>query len=167
MFRAENFERLVVLLLLDCGSCATRSWVNEMLAIKESEYSCPADLAVQFMSSKWTIQIVKELLDGPKRPCQLYKAMPGISSKVLNQRLKYLRSIGIISQHKQEGKTLFTQYRLTELGSKFEAALLELEKFGERILEASADSRSTREESIRRTSYSPNVSSEYSNSAFS
>ena len=102
--------------------------------------NCAAETAIQNMSGKWTVRIMMELLESPKRPCQLYKALPGISSKVLNQRLKHLRDIGVINQINKSDRTLHTEYQLTELGKSFENVITELEDFGKKM-EASSTER--------------------------
>lgn len=76
---------------------------------------------------------MQELMDSPKRPCQLYKALPGISSKVLNQRLKHLKEIGVVNQYNKSEKTLHTEYHLTELGQFFRKVMIELDDFGKKL----------------------------------
>lgn len=103
------------------------------------------ELVVQKMFNKWTIQLIKELLDGPKRPCHLYKALPGISSKVLNQRLKSLRDCGVIIQEKHSDRKLHTEYKLSSLGYSFKSVIDELEKFAVLMLENDNKSQSFNE----------------------
>ena len=96
---------------------------------------CPIDISVQILSGKWTIPLLRELSGGPRRPSQIQKALHGISSKTLTQRLRQLGRWGLISRTTISQKPLHAIYELTELGQGIVELMVELRKFGQVWLE--------------------------------
>jgi DNA-binding HxlR family transcriptional regulator len=58
------------------------------------------------------------------RPGQLERFIPGISTKVLNERLRKLLDYDLISRREFPGKVMRVEYRLTGTGIKL-AAMIE------------------------------------------
>jgi DNA-binding HxlR family transcriptional regulator len=52
----------------------------------------------ELLGRKWTSQIIGVLLAGPRRFSGLQAALPGLSDKVLSQRLSQLEGAGIVSR---------------------------------------------------------------------
>jgi len=98
--------------------------------------ACPVRKTAQIIEGKWTTQIVRDLLPGKRRYSELLAGLPGISPKILVQRLRLLES------HKLLVKTTFaevpprTEYRLTPLGLRLEGVIREMGRFGEALGEA-------------------------------
>ena len=97
---------------------------------------CPIRIAGELLGGKWTTLIFRELFDGTKRFNELYKALKGISPRILAERLKMLE------QHKLVTRTVIptvppaTEYALTEHGRKIEGVLAAMAEFGGVILQA-------------------------------
>jgi len=64
----------------------------------DENFSCQANKLLSIVSSKWTLLILSELLDGTKRFGQLKKSLPGISPKTLSQRLQELEKEGLVNR---------------------------------------------------------------------
>lgn len=73
---------------------------------------------------KWSSSIVAAVSQGIKRPGELERYIPGISTKVLNERLRKLGDFGILSRTEYPGLPARVDYDLTETGAKL-AAILE------------------------------------------
>lgn len=88
---------------------------------------------------KWSLSVLGLVRSGVRRPGAMQKSVQGLSTKVLNERLRKLQRYGIIE------KTVFAEvpphveYRLTEFGSQFTTFLDGMEN-----LQAWLDSRKTR-----------------------
>ena len=60
----------------------------------------------------WTIDIIRDLLLCPQRPSALLRCHPGISKKVLHQRLHDLEQCGLVRRHVTGGPPIAVEYRL-------------------------------------------------------
>ncbi len=99
--------------------------------------SCPPDCPVQktarIIDGKWTILILRDLLNEKMRFSELQRSLAGVSPKVLSARLKFLESEGILT------RTLFpsvpprTEYELTPLGEKLQHVISAMAQFGDEI----------------------------------
>lgn len=58
----------------------------------------PVALASDVIADRWTILIVRELLDAPARFTDLHDALPGLSRTMLSSRLRRLVSSGLIER---------------------------------------------------------------------
>lgn len=72
---------------------------------------------------KWSAGIVAALGHGVRRPGELERYIPGISTKVLNERLRRLRDYGLISRTEFPGLPLRVEYDLTPVGVKLAAVI--------------------------------------------
>ena len=87
---------------------------------------CPVDALLRLLMGSWTTYILWHLRqDGPLRFCAVRRAIPGISSKVLTQRLRMLEEHGIVYRHHVPSIPPEVSYGLTpqgaELGDVFDA----------------------------------------------
>lgn len=88
------------------------------------------------LGCKWTVQLLWLLSDGLARPSRLLKACPGLSTKVMNERLRKLTRFGLLDRRVHgEKPPVVVEYRLTPLGRRFMRILAEVKKLQE-MLEA-------------------------------
>ena len=73
---------------------------------------------------KWSAAVLAAIGRGVSRPGQLERFIPGISTKVLNERFRKLLDYGLITRTEYPGRVLRVEYRLTKTGQKL-AALIE------------------------------------------
>ena len=90
---------------------------------------CPISLAIDHIGKKWTINILRDLFLGNKRFKEFLKNNPGLSSKVLAQRLKELEKIDLIEKQITSKSPLIIEYFLSEKGTKINKILYELAIF--------------------------------------
>lgn len=68
------------------------------------------------LGCKWTVQLLAALARGHRRPGRLRRAVPGISVKVLNERLAKLVRFGVVERRAFPGRRLHVEYHLTPKG---------------------------------------------------
>jgi DNA-binding HxlR family transcriptional regulator len=72
---------------------------------------------------KWSLSVVRLVRDGVKRPGAMQKAVAGLSTKVLNERLRKLQRFGIIDKQTFAEVPPRVEYRLTAFGRRFATLL--------------------------------------------
>ena len=97
---------------------------------------CPIARAAEVLGERWTLLILRELFCGPQRFSDLARRLPGISSSVLAERLGRLEARGIAMRRELPPPAPATLYELTPLGSALEPLMLQLVRFGVRMLDA-------------------------------
>lgn len=75
---------------------------------------------------KWSAAVLAAIGRDVTRPGQLERFIPGISTKVLNERLRKLMAYDLVSRREFPGKVLRVEYALTETGRKLAAILEQL-----------------------------------------
>ncbi|MFD9813226.1 winged helix-turn-helix transcriptional regulator [Streptomyces sp. NPDC059080] len=83
---------------------------------------------------RWTGLIVATLMPGPVHFADLRRAIPGISERMLSDRLAELAATGLVVREVDAGPPLRVAYRLTEAGRAMEPALQELGRWAETYL---------------------------------
>ncbi|WP_306476583.1 helix-turn-helix domain-containing protein [Methyloversatilis sp.] len=79
------------------------------------------------LGCKWSWSVLRAVHTGTSRPGQLERAIPGISTKVLNERLRKLVAHGVFVKTEFAEASLHVEYGFTELGKKFFAVLQQIE----------------------------------------
>jgi DNA-binding HxlR family transcriptional regulator len=67
---------------------------------------------------KWSAAVLAAIGRGVTRPGQIERFIPGISRKVLNERLKKLLDYRLITRTELPGAVPHTEYALTSIGTK-------------------------------------------------
>ncbi|MGX2996022.1 winged helix-turn-helix transcriptional regulator [Streptomyces sp. JNUCC 64] len=83
------------------------------------------------LGKRWTGLIVTVLLGGPAHFSELRRAIPGISERMLSDRLTELAGEGLVLREVVEGPPLRVAYRLTEAGAALKPALVALGEWAE------------------------------------
>lgn len=85
---------------------------------------CPKiEGAFALLARRWAGLIVFALKDGEMRFCDLEKALPEISARVLTQRVRELEEAGLIERLAPDSSTARAGYRLRARGSALAEAL--------------------------------------------
>ena len=95
---------------------------------------CPLARAAEVLGERWTLLIVRDLLLGPRRFSDLRAALPGVSPSVLADRLARLEERGLAERRRLPPPAPAAVYALTETGESLRPALLELGRWGTRLL---------------------------------
>lgn len=91
---------------------------------------CPIARALEVVGERWSLLIVRELLLGPKRYTDLRRAMPGMWTNLLADRLRQLERVGVIERVDLPPPAARRVYQLTERGRALEPVLLGLGRWG-------------------------------------
>lgn len=75
---------------------------------------------------KWSAAVVGALQRGIARPGQLERYIPGISTKILNERLRKLLAYGLATRVDHSSASLHVEYRLTTTGAKLAGVIEQL-----------------------------------------
>ena len=92
--------------------------------------------AVELIGRRWTGAIIRVLLPGPRRFNELLSAIPGISDRLLTERLRELESVQIIRREVQAGSPVRVVYELTQCGRELQKPLDALGEWAERWISA-------------------------------
>jgi len=79
--------------------------------------------AVELVGKRWTGAIVTVLRDGPMRYTRLATAVPGVSERLLSERLRELETFGIVTRRVLPGPPVGVEYELTESGRELGEAM--------------------------------------------
>ena len=95
---------------------------------------CSVSKALDVVGERWSLLLVRELLDGPKRYVDLLDGSPGISTDVLAARLRDLEEAGVISRRTLPPPAASKVYELTDRGRELAPVLGSLAKWGMQLL---------------------------------
>lgn len=104
------------------------------LVSKRFDQYCPVVHAVSLVGERWSLLIVRELLQGPKRYTDLEHGLPRIGTNILAARLRELIEGGVVQKRKLPPPAASTVYELTEYGAGLSEALYALARWGARTL---------------------------------
>ncbi|MGD0255301.1 MAG: helix-turn-helix domain-containing protein [Acidimicrobiales bacterium] len=90
------------------------------------------------LGKRWNGLIIVTLLDGPARFSQIVRLVPGVSERMLSERLTELATAGLVKREVEEGPPVNVRYRLTKRGEALHPAFAELERWGNAQLLGSA-----------------------------
>lgn len=74
----------------------------------------PSEAIVVVLRCKWMRRILELLLERPHRTSELKRALPGISSKVLSERLRRLEALGLVTRTVSAEHPVRVIYSVTE-----------------------------------------------------
>ena len=93
---------------------------------------CALARALDVVGDRWTLLIVRELRPGPRRFTDLVDGLPGVSRKLLTERLRELERNGIIARRDLPPPAARQVYELTEDGRDLATAMAPLIAWGSR-----------------------------------
>ncbi len=104
---------------------------------------CGLARALDIVGERWSLLIVRELLDGPRRYNELLDGLPGIASNLLVDRLRGLEHDGVV-ERQEDGR-----YALTEWGQGLHEAVYALGRWAGPLMARSRGSDAFRPNWIR------------------
>lgn len=93
-----------------------------------SKTYCAIEKTAKILSDAWTMLIMRDLLIGPKRFCELERSLEGISTRTLTLKLKKLE------EEKLLVKTVDGSYKATEKGKGLRTIETAMRAYGEKFL---------------------------------
>jgi DNA-binding HxlR family transcriptional regulator len=96
--------------------------------------SCPVEITLKIIGGRWKVLILRELLNGVKRFCELHRALNGITQKMLTQQLREMEGDGIVHRKVYPQVPPKVEYSLTPLGKSLKSILDTMHEWGLRHL---------------------------------
>lgn len=88
-----------------------------------------ADMVESIVGCKWSVRLLQCCAEGHRRPSAFLRACPGLSAKVLNERLRKMLRFGILTRTVQgEKPPVEVDYALTPFGRRFIGILDEVRR---------------------------------------
>ena len=95
---------------------------------------CGLARALDVAGDRWTLLIVRELVPGPRRFTDLSEGRPGLSRKLLTERLRDLERDGVLARRELPPPAARQVYELTDDGRDLSRAMAPLIRWGARRL---------------------------------
>lgn len=91
---------------------------------------CPVATVLTLIGNKWKVLIIRDLLVGVKRFCELQRSI-GCSQKVLTDNLRELESKGLVSRKVYPEVPPRVEYSMTKLGATLSPVLNAMAAWGD------------------------------------
>ena len=93
-----------------------------------------AAMVENIVGCKWSLRLLGLIAEGVVRPGAMQRACPGLSAKVLNERLRKLLRFGIVERKvRGEKPPVEVAYPLTPFGRRFVKILREVRRLQEEL----------------------------------
>ncbi|MGC4105777.1 MAG: helix-turn-helix domain-containing protein [Thermomicrobiales bacterium] len=92
--------------------------------------------AVELIGRRWTGAILSAMLSGASRFTDIVNAVPGLSDRLLSERLKELETEGIVTRVVHPETPVRIEYLLTDKGHALSAVVEAVECWASRWIEA-------------------------------
>jgi len=102
--------------------------------VKSYQQYCPIACALDLVGERWSLLIVRELLDGPLRYSDLHANLEGCGTNILAARLKDLERGGVLRRRRLPPPAASTVYELTEYGEGLAPVLHQLAHWGAQVM---------------------------------
>jgi DNA-binding HxlR family transcriptional regulator len=96
-----------------------------------SDTDCGVTNTLKVIGSKWTVLILRDLIDGKKRFGELHRSLKGISPKTLSIRLQELEREKIVKKKIFAEIPLHVEYSLTDKGQSLNEIICAMRQWGE------------------------------------
>lgn len=94
--------------------------------------SCEVERLLRILGGRWTVLVLQELFGGACRPSRLRAALPGISQKMLTQRLRGLEQAGVVTRRVRTSARPHVEYALTPFGRELREIVLAMHRWAKR-----------------------------------
>lgn len=93
-----------------------------------------ASMVENIVGCKWSVHLLQLCADGHRRPSAFLRASPGLSAKVMNERLRKMTRFGIVRRTvRGEKPPVEVEYRLTPFGLRFMRILDEVRRLQDAV----------------------------------
>jgi DNA-binding HxlR family transcriptional regulator len=123
-----------------------------------------ASMVESIVGCKWSVRLLQMCAQGHRRPSALLRTCPGLSAKVMNERLRKMTRFGIVQRTVfGEKPPVKVEYRLTPFGLRFMRILEEVRRLQEAVDQgAVSESGEAQREEANRQRATGNMSNEIS-----
>jgi DNA-binding HxlR family transcriptional regulator len=97
------------------------------------EDMCPRyQRAVEILGKRWTAMIIRTLLPHPRRFSDITSTIPGLSDRLLSERLKELEACAIVERRVFADTPVRIEYVLTSKGLELEQVVEAIQRWADR-----------------------------------
>ena len=96
--------------------------------------ACPVARTLEVVGDRWTLLLVRDLLDGPKRFQDFAHRQTGIAPNILSDRLKLMEEHRLVTRNLYSDHPPRARYELTERGRELGVVVGALASWGGRHL---------------------------------
>lgn len=96
---------------------------------------CALAKSLDLVGDRWTLLVVRELLDGPKRYVDLLAGLVSMSTDMLAVRLRALEGAGLVVRYRLPPPSPAHVYELTDEGARLEEVIHSFARWGRHLLE--------------------------------
>ncbi|CRZ18118.1 winged helix-turn-helix transcriptional regulator [Mycolicibacterium neworleansense] len=107
---------------------------------------CALAKSLDLVGDRWTLLVVRDLLDGPKRYGDLLGTLAPIATDMLAGRLRDLEAHGLVRKHTLPKPASTTVYELTDDGRALEDVINAYTRWGRHLIETRAPGDAVRPE---------------------
>jgi len=100
--------------------------------MRRKEVRCPAELTLGMIGGRWKIIILWQLIQGEMRFSELFRALGGITQKMLTQQLREMEQDGIVDRKVYPQVPPKVEYSLTPLGKSLKPIVDAMCRWGEK-----------------------------------
>ena len=90
--------------------------------------------AMELIGRRWTGAILRVLINGPQRFNALLTEVPGLSDRLLSERLRELEAEKLVVRHVLPGPPVRVEYELTERGHDLDQVIRSISAWAEKWL---------------------------------
>lgn len=95
--------------------------------------------AMELIGRRWTGAILRVLINGPHRFNELLATVPGLSDRLLSERLRELEAEGLVVRHVLAGPPVRVEYSLSERGNDLQQVIRAIATWAEKWLPLSQE----------------------------
>ncbi len=95
---------------------------------------CPIATTADLVGDRWTLVIVRDMLNGKKRFAEFMDAPERITSSILTDRLAFMAGIGLIEHRSYQQRPIRFEYTLTKKGRGLLPVLQEVSRWANRFM---------------------------------
>jgi DNA-binding HxlR family transcriptional regulator len=112
------------------GTTAERNAADGRLDGPAPTEVCPHfHAAIELIGKRWSGAIIWALSQGPLRYADLKRVVPGLSDRLLSQRLRELEEAGLMKRTVEDGFPVRVSYGLTEKGEALKPSIQGLQEW--------------------------------------
>jgi len=100
--------------------------------------------AIELVGRRWTGAIIRTLLGGRRRFSEIAAEVPGLSDRLLAERLRELELEGVLQRVVDTGTPVRVDYELTAAGGELDATMRALATWAERWVDPPGAKRTAR-----------------------
>jgi len=100
----------------------------------EFRSGCPIASSLEIIGDRWTLVLLRDLVNGKRRSSEFMDSPEGIASNILSARLRDMQANGLIRSRPYQMRPKRYEYRLTRKGAALLPLLQMLSSWGEHHL---------------------------------